>query len=79
MKFEDLKEGLHSPPTRIKMEVTERYYNADWTGFVMHEIIYVNVAKKEIVYQAFSKIDTMTDEQFESRGYTIERESNERN
>lgn len=69
MKFEDLKQGLHSPPTRIKLETGERYMGSDWEGFVIHEIHYVNKSDNEVVYQAFSRISVMTAEQFNNRGY----------
>lgn len=72
MKFDELKEGLHSPPTRIKLETRQQAFGTTWEGFVIHEVIYVNKSDKEVVYQAFSSINVMTADQFNTRGYLRE-------
>lgn len=69
VRFKDFKKGLHNPPTPVYLETRQKYMGSEWEGFVRHEIIYVNTSDKEIVYQAFGVVGTMTEENFDHRGY----------
>lgn len=71
VRFSDLKKGLHNPPTPVYLVTKQKFMGSDWDGFVRHEIIYVNTVEKEIVYQAFSQVGVMTDENFNCRGYLV--------
>jgi len=71
LRFSDLKEGLHEPQTPI----TFSHKNS---SNIQHEIVYVNQEKKEIVFFAFGRLQVMTKENFECRGYISPKENQER-
>ena len=68
IRFKDLKAGLQSTP--VQLNQTQQAFGSSWEGFVIHEIVYVNKSDKEIVYKAFGSLYTMTEENFDCRGYS---------
>lgn len=71
LQFDMLSDGLH-PMTRIKMFHSEESFGSFWEGFTVHEIIYVNKAKRELVLQVFSTIQLVAADKFDQRNYLLE-------